>query len=170
MVKWIVLVIFLLLAVVGLIAALGSQLPEQHVVSRTVELRQSPQQVWDVISGPPTWRAEVTRYEILSPDPHRKWVEYGRHGEKMTYQVVESDAPSKLITRIADPHLPFGGTWTYEITPTATGSSLTLTESGEIHSPVFRFVARYIQGYSATIDSYLKALRIKLDTVGAPPA
>jgi hypothetical protein len=154
--KWIVVVIFLLLAVVGLIAVLGSQLPEQHMVSRTVEFRQSPQQVWDVISGPPTWRPEVTRYEILSPDPHRKWIEYGRHGEKMT--------------RIADPHLPFGGTWTYEITPKPSGSSLTITEYGEIHSPVFRFVARYLQGYTATIDNYLKALRTKLDASGSPPA
>jgi uncharacterized protein YndB with AHSA1/START domain len=168
--KWIVVVIFLLLAIVGLIAVLGSQLPEQHMVSRTVEFRQSPQQVWDVISGPPTWRSEVTRYEILSPDPHRKWIEYGRHGEKMTYEVTESDPPSKLDTRIADPHLPFGGTWTYEITPTASGSSLTITEYGEIHSPVFRFVGRYIQGYTATIDNYLKALRTKLDASGSPLA
>ena len=67
-----------------------------------------------------------------------------------------------MVTRIADPHLPFGGTWTYEIAPTATGSSLTITENGEIYNPVFRFIARYIQGYTATIDNYLKALRAKL--------
>lgn len=170
MLKWVLAVIFLLLALVGVVAVLGSQLPEQHMVSRTVEFRQSPQQVWDVISGPPIWRPEVTHYEILSPAPHRKWIEYGRHGEKMTYEVTEADPPSKLVTRIADPHLPFGGTWTYEITPTAGGSSLTITEDGEIHSPVFRFVARYIQGYTATMDNYLKALRTKLDTADAPAA
>lgn len=163
MLKWVIVVICLVLAVVGLIALLGSQLPEQHEVSRTVEFRQSPQQVWGVISGPPTWRPEVTRYEVLTPDPHRKWIEYGRHGEKMTYEVVDSVPPEKLVTRIADPHLPFGGTWTYQIAPTATGSSLTITEVGQIHSPVFRFVAHYIQGYSATIDNYLRALRAKLD-------
>jgi hypothetical protein len=161
--KWIVVVIFLLLAVVGLIAVLGSQLPEQHTVSRTAQFQQSPRQVWDVISGPPTWRPEVRRYEVITADPHRKWVEYGRHGEKMTYEVVESDPPRKLITRIADPSLPFGGTWTYEITPTASGSQLTITENGEIHSAVFRFVARYLQGYTATLDNYLKALRTKLN-------
>ena len=88
----------------------------------------------------------------------RKWREYGRHGEKITYEVVESDPPSKLITRIADPHLPFGGTWTYQITPTAHGSTLTITENGEIYNPIFRFVSRYLQGYTATIDNYLKAL------------
>lgn len=162
MLKWIVVVIFLLLAVVGLIVVLGSQLPEQHMVSRTVEFAKSPQQVWDVISGPPTWRPDVARYEVITPDPHRKWIEYGRHGEKMTFEVVESDPPRKLITRIADPSLPFGGSWTYEITPTAGGSQLTITENGEIHNAVFRFVARYVMGYAATIDNYMKALRAKL--------
>ena len=39
----------------------------------------------------------------------------------MTYEVVEEDPPPNLIIRIADPHLPFGGAWTYEITPNATG-------------------------------------------------
>lgn len=162
MLKWIVLVIVLVLAVVGVIALLGSQVPEQHVVSRTAEFRQPPQEVWDVIDGPPTWRPEVVRYEVLSAGPHRKWVEYGRHGEKMTYEVVESDPPHKLVTRIADPHLPFGGTWTYEIAPAGNGSALTITENGQIHSAVFRFIARYVQGYNATIDNYLKALRQKL--------
>ena len=163
MLKWIVLVIFLVLATVGLIALMGAQLPEQHEASRTTVFRQSPQQLWDVIFGPPTWRPEVTRYEVVSPDPQRKWIEYGRHGQKMTFEVVEAYPPNKLVTQIADPHLPFGGSWTYEITPTATGSSLTITEHGEVYNPVFRFVARYVQGYTATIDNFLKALHVKLD-------
>jgi Polyketide cyclase / dehydrase and lipid transport len=162
--KWVLVVICALLAVVGLIALLGAQLPVQHVAARTVEFQQTPQQVWDVIAGPPTGRPEVARYEVLTPDPHRKWIEYGRHGEKMTFELVESDPPRKLVTRIADPHLPFGGTWTYEIAPLANGSSLTITEHGEIYNPVFRLIARYVQGYSATIDNYLKALRAKLQT------
>lgn len=162
MLKWIVLVIAVVLAVVGLVEIWGSQLPAEHTAARTVELRQSPKQVWDVIDGPPTWRPEVTSYELLSADPHRKWIEYGRHGQKVTYEVVSSDPPQRLVTRIADSHLPFGGSWTYEITPTATGSSLTITENGEIYSPVFRLVARYVQGYTATIDNYLKALHAKL--------
>ena len=163
MLKWIIVVIFLLLVAVGLVAILGSQLPEQHVASRNAQFRQSPQQVWDIISGSPNWRPEVTGYELLSPDPHRKWIEYGQHGQKMTFEVVDSNPPHKLVTRIADPHLPFGGSWTYEIAPTATGSSLTITEHGEIYNPVFRFVARYLQGYTGTMDKYLKALHAKLD-------
>jgi hypothetical protein len=165
MLKSIVWVLLILLGAIALIALLGSQLPVKHRVSRTAEFQQSPQQLWDLISGPPTWRPDVQRYELLSPeDGHRKWREYGTHGQKMTYEVVEEDPPQQLITRIADPHLPFGGTWTYEIAPEGTGSRLTITENGEIYNPIFRFVSRYVQGYSATIDEYFKALRAKLGT------
>ncbi len=163
MLKLIALVLLILACVVGLIAFLGSQLPVQHVAVRTAEFQQSPQTVWDVISGPPTWRPDVKRYEVLPSDNgERKWVEYGSQGQKITYEVVEAVPPTKLITRIADPHLPFGGTWTYAIAPTDSGSKLTITENGEIYNPVFRFVSRYVQGYGATIDNYLKALRAKL--------
>jgi len=161
--KWIVLVVAMILAVVGLIELWGSRLSPQHTASRTIALRQTPEQVWDVIAGPPTWRPEVTRYELLSADPHRTWIEYGRHGQKLTYEFVSSDPPHRLVTRLADPHLPFGGSWTYEITSTSTGSSLTITENGEIYNPVFRFVARYVQGYTATLDNYLSALKTKLN-------
>lgn len=164
MLKSIAIVILALLAVVALIALMGSLLPVKHTAVQTTSFRQSPQQVWDIISGPPTWRPEIQRYEVLSADGQaRKWIEYGSHGQKITYEVVESEAPHKLVTRIADPHLPFGGSWTYDITPSGDGSSLTITENGEIYNPIFRFVSRFLQGYSATIDNYLKALHRKLD-------
>ncbi len=163
MLKSIFVVLLILLGVIALIALLGLQLPVKHEVSRTAEFRQTPQQLWEVISGPPTWRPDVQRYEALSPEGgHRKWREYGTHGQKMTYEVVEENPPQELITRIADPHLPFGGTWTYQIAPKGAGSRLTITENGEIYNPVFRFVSRYLQGYSATLDEYFKALRARL--------
>ena len=39
-----------------------------------------------------------------------------------------------------------------------------VAENGEIYNPVFRFIARYVQGYTATTDNYLKALSAKLQT------
>jgi hypothetical protein len=67
------------------------------------------------------------------------------------------------VTRIADPHLPFGGTWTYEVAPAVGGgSTLTITENGEVYNLVFRFISRFVMGYTATIDRYLEALRKKL--------
>jgi uncharacterized protein YndB with AHSA1/START domain len=163
--KWIGLVVLVLGGLVAVIAAVGAALPVQHTATRSATFKAAPQQVWDVISGPPNWRPEVTRYEELpARDGHRVWIEYGKADSKMTYEVVESDPPQKLVTRIADPHLPFGGTWTYEITPSAGGSTLAITENGEVYNPIFRFMSRYVMGYTATMDRYLQALQEKLSS------
>ena len=164
--KWLGLVVLILGGLLALIAGIGASLPVEHMATRTASLKATPQQVWDVIAGPPTWRPDVIRYEELpARDGHRVWIEYGKADSKMTYEVVESDPPQKLVTRIADPHLPFGGTWTYEITPSAGGSTLTITENGEVYNPIFRFISRYVTGYTATMDRYLQALESRL---GAP--
>ena len=163
--KWLALVVLILGSLVGMMALVGADLPVKHSVSRSVSLKASPQQVWDVISGPPTWRPDVTRYEDLPPrEGHRVWIEYGKADSKMTYEVVESDPPQRLVTRIADPHLPFGGTWTYEIAPAPGGATLTITENGEVYNPIFRFISRYVMGYTTTIDRNLKALETKLQS------
>lgn len=49
-------------------------------------------------------------------------------------------------------------TWTWTIEPTTQGCLVTVVERGEIHSPLFRFVSRYIIGYGATMERTLRAL------------
>jgi hypothetical protein len=92
------------------------------------------------------------------------WRETDKGGQTIAYEAVESAPPRRLVTRIADPSLPFGGTWTYDIAPASSGSgpTLSITENGEVYNPVFRFVSRYIMGHAATIDSYLKAVKARL--------
>jgi hypothetical protein len=95
------------------------------------------------------------------------WVEEGSNG-RITLAVERSEAPRLLVLRIADPDLPFGGVWTYEIMPAANGSTLTITEDGEIYNPVFRVMARFVFGYEGTIAAYLKAADARL--ANAQPA
>jgi hypothetical protein len=90
------------------------------------------------------------------------WRETDKHGQTITYEAIESIPPHHLVTRIADPNLPFGGTWTYEIVPAGSSCTLTITENGEVYNPLFRFVSRFIMGQTATLDAYLKALNVKL--------
>lgn len=169
MLKWIGLVVLILGGAIVLVAVAGMLLPVTHTAMHSATFKQSPQQVWDVITGPPTWRADVQKYEELpSHDGHRMWREYGSQGQKMTYEAIESLPPNKLVTRIADPHLPFGGTWTYVITPSDGGSALTVIENGEVYNPIFRFVSRYIMGYNSTLDRYFKALEAKLSSASQP--
>jgi hypothetical protein len=145
------------------IVVIGALLPQKHRVSRTISLHRPAEEVWGLISGPPTWRPDVRNYqEVPSHEGHRMWRETDKHDQTITYEAVESVPPRHLLTRIADSNLPFGGTWTYEITPGDHVSSLTITEDGEVYNPLFRFVSRFIMGHTATIDAYLKAVQEKL--------
>ncbi len=161
--KWLLFVALALAGILILIIVIGALLPEKHSVSRTLSLRQGSEAVWTLISRPPTWRPDVRNYEELpAHDGHRMWRETDKHNQTITYEAIESTAPRRLVVRIADPALPFGGTWTYDITPSGRSCSLTITEDGEVYNPLFRFVSRFIIGHTATLDAYIKALNAKL--------
>jgi hypothetical protein len=68
------------------------------------------------------------------------------------------NATGRVVTRIADPKLPFGGTWTIEVTPVEGGTTLRITERGEVHNPIFRFMSRFIFGQTKSMEDYLGAL------------
>lgn len=150
-----------LVGLVLVVLVTGSLLPVKHQAGRRVQLRQSPQAVWDTITdveGLPAWRPGVTRVELLPEQAGRtRWREHDRHN-KITFEMAEASAPTRLVTRIADQDLPFGGTWTYEIVPSPEGCTVTVTEDGEVYSPLFRFVSRFVIGHTATLDRNLKAL------------
>ena len=71
----------------------------------------------------------------------------------MNYEVVDAIPGRRLVTKIADRNLPYGGSWTYEILADGSGSMLSITEAGEVYNPIFRFVSKFVMGHTATIDS-----------------
>ena len=161
MTKWLIIAALTVAGIVMMAALVGFLLPKSHRASREQVFAASPEALWSAITNVdafPQWRTDITKVQVLPDrDGRRMWIEEGRSG-KMTFVVEASDPPRRLVTRIADPRLPFGGTWTYDITPSNGGSRLTITEDGEIYNPLFRFVARFILGYDGTIGSYLGAL------------
>jgi uncharacterized protein YndB with AHSA1/START domain len=159
--------LLVIIALILAVAIAGAMLPKQHVSTRAARFRQSPDAIWAAVTDYtkfPAWRKDVAQIEPL-PDVNGKpsWREFDRHGRSIPFQVMVAVPPKVFVVRIADPTLPFGGTWTYEIAPARDGSSslLRITENGEIYNPVFRFVARFILGYSQTQDQYLRALGTK---------
>lgn len=154
-----------IVAIVALAFIVGSLLPQHHTVSQTAQLSQPPEKVWATITdiiGFPSWRKDVSKVELMAfNDSQHVWREESEHQSSITYSADVWDPPNHLVTRIANEDLPFGGSWDYSIVPSGTGSTITITENGEIYNPIFRLMSR-IMGNTATIDSYLKSLKTKL--------
>ena len=124
----------------------------------TSHLKQFGKQLWTTKKFP-TWIKGVARVEpFQSLNGYPGWTEIESNGMKIPLQVTEAIPPRHLVTRIADPKLPWGGTWTTEITPAAGGSVMRITEDGYVNNPLFRFMARFVFGYTSTLDSYMKSL------------
>jgi uncharacterized protein YndB with AHSA1/START domain len=162
--KWALMILGVLLVLVAVVWAVGASLPKDHVTSRKIRLKQSPEVIWAAITdvdGFTGWRKDVKRVQRL-PDEDGKagWVETMSMGE-IPLRVEEAAPPRRLVTRIADPKLPFGGTWTFEIEPVEGGATVRVTEAGEVKPAFFRFMARYIFGHSATLEAYLLFLAAK---------
>ena len=161
--KWVLWILGSLAGLVGIVALIGSMLPQRHTASRRARFRVAPDALYAVIAGPPDWRTGVKSFGVLpEADGRKQWWEEDSHRQKVTYEMVESRPPSRLVTRIADRGLPFGGTWTFDISPAPDGGSeLRIREDGEIYNVIFRFMARFIFGYTSSIEGYLKDLGAK---------
>ncbi len=159
--KWILILVIALVGVVVAAWLIGLLLPKGHTAARTLRLKQRPEAVWSVIADPqsaPSWRLNVAKVERLADqNGHPVWRETYKNGETLPLEIVESVPPKRLVGRIADPKLPFGGTWTYEITPAEGGCTVTITERGEVYNPIFRLVSRFMN-QAATIEEYLSHL------------
>jgi uncharacterized protein YndB with AHSA1/START domain len=144
------------------VAIIGSFLPKDHEVTRTLETRKSPELVWEAISdfeSQPDWWHDLKDVSRM-PDQNGNdvWKETTQDGMSITLETVAAEPPVRLVRRIADEDLPFSGEWEYHITPTASGSSLTITERGSVSNPIFRFVNRVFMDQAATIEGFLRAL------------
>jgi len=152
--KWLIYGGLAVVAIAAIVVLIGAALPKGHVASRRIVLKASPGDVFALIAGPSDWRG--LKYELLKENP-LTWRETDSNGA-ITYERVETVAPARIVNRIADPKLPFGGTWTYRIEPSGNGTDLTVTENGEVYNPLFRFVSRFIMGHTATIEKYQRDL------------
>ncbi len=158
----------LVLMGLGIVLSFGAVLPREHIVTRSVDLRASPQAVWTLISEPekfPAWRSSVKSVEILSSGNEPVRWEESSGNDRLKLAVVEAKARETLVTKIDDDKLPYGGTWTFTLRPSAGdgGSHLEVTERGFVNPPPFRFLAKFVFGHATTIDRYLADLRKRLE-------
>jgi hypothetical protein len=142
---------------------MGSRLPEAHTASVTEIVPASEQKVWGLItdvSTQPTWRTGLKSVTILpSENGAPCWAET-QSSMTMPLCADEREVPTKQVVRIADPKLPFGGTWTYLLEPAgANATKVTITEQGTTGPAMWRFVGHYVLGEDGSIKQYLGDLK-----------
>ena len=153
---------------IALVVGIGWFLPVRHRASRQATYPASPEAVFATITSVkdyPSWRSTVKKVDIVSSAPDKlSWRESGTDSP-ILFVAEEQVHATRLVTRIADPALPFGGTWTYELTPAGQGTTLRITEDGEVYNPLFRFVSRFVFLHGATLETYLRDLGNRYGTV-----
>jgi uncharacterized protein YndB with AHSA1/START domain len=162
--KWILVPLGIIVSIIAVVVMIGALLSREHTVTRAARFKEPPAAIWQAITDYnkfPEWRKGVERVEPLPAASKGGWVEYVKGAGRIPLEIDESVPPRRLVVHIADPNLPFGGTWTYEIAPSGDGSTLRITENGTVSNPFFRFVSQVVFGLRATIDQYLKDLAAK---------
>lgn len=162
----------ILIVVTGLLVALilvvlvgGLLLPEEHIATRTLVTKQTPQAIWDTINdhaNEPRWRDDIESVTSLGERAGKPvWQENYKDGNKVALMTTESKPPARMVRELTDLDGPFSGRWEIDIQPTATGSNIKITETGKVSNPIFRFVSKYVIGHTTFMENYLKGLASK---------
>jgi len=152
--KWLLIVAGILVCTVLIVLLIGYLLPVKHRASIAVSVHATPGQVWERLTdirNYPKWRKDVKSVEIVSDS---EWTEVDAHGHRLPFKIVSQDRDVRLVTRINGQKLPFGGTWDYRIGAGGDGTTIMITEDGEVYNPLFRFVSKFIMGHTATLKKY----------------
>lgn len=157
---------------VTLVIVVGYLLPRDHHVWRERVLAAPAATIHALIAQPasyPGWRRGVRRVEMLPDAGGKVRFREVSGSDAITFVFDESVPERRLVSRIVDANLPFGGTWTWEMRPEGAGTLVRITEDGQVKNPVFRFVSRFIMGQYHTIDTFLDDLERKVRESEAPP-
>ncbi len=158
-------ILLVLACVVGVALALtvaGMFLPQKHVAAKTVTLAAPPERVFAAISNVDTfmtWRSTLDGIEKVPDDGKGARFVEKAGGDRITFRVETLEPSTRMVTRIADPNLPFGGSWTFDLKPNGAGTDLTITEVGEVYNPFFRTMQRLFFSPVKTIETYQADLK-----------
>lgn len=168
-------VLFVALGLIGVWVALlvtGALLPSHHVAICRLRVGRPRAEVFRLlrdIEAYPSWRKELKRVEVIpsAASGALRWREL-TGDEALTLELVEAHEDEGLVVRIADPKLPYGGTWSYRLESDGTGTVLTVQEDGIVRDPLYRVLARFVFGHTGTMRSVLASLATRLESAERP--
>ena len=163
--KWLLISVVVLVALLAIVALVGTMLPSDHVATVRAKYAAKPEAIWAVIADPTKateWRKDLKSVESLpSVEGRAAWREESGFG-KVSYRMADWDPPRRMTTRITSDDLPYGGQWEFSLAPTRDGTELSITERGFVKPALFRFMARFLFGFTSTLEDYHRALGKKL--------
>lgn len=158
----------LVVGIIGMAAVwgAGSVLPQDQAVIRGVFLKTPAEDVFAALTDYPGMRSwlgveEVSHLEDRDGLP--VWELKQEDGHKMTLLVRESAAPHLLNLRLLDTPGLAGASWTFELIPQKEGTFVKLSQTGQLRSPLWRFLSHYILGPDLGMRQFLQALGRKFD-------
>jgi len=168
--KYVWITLCVLVGLVALIAIVGACLPQAHAAAKRMMLPVPAKVVFAAIADVEAYSQWVTGVKSVQWLPDRDgcrvFREVGPHGPMDL--AIERREPDRLfVTRIVTEGSPFGGTWTLRLDERDGRTALTLTEHGEVYNVVFRCLARFLFGRTATMDAFLPALAKRCGALGA---
>jgi hypothetical protein len=146
---------------IGVFYAVGLALPAKHTASGSAIFRASPETVWNIVTdyqNQTAWRKDLK--EIRTSE-NGIWTEVSTTGDEISYRAKSKQPVLSYEVEIVN-NSNFGGVWEFRFEPVNGGTKLTITEDGEIHNPFFRTIAKLFFDMSATINTYLSNLAVKL--------
>jgi hypothetical protein len=168
---WILVAVGAIVALIALVVIIGLMLPKEHRASRSKSFACAPEQVWNTLTdfdNSSGWRKQLKKVEALpSRNGRAVWKETDKSGESISYETLELVPQKRIVRKIADEKLPFGGTWKIEIKAEASGTMVTIVEDGIVYNPIFRFVSKFILGHTHSIDTYLGDLGRHLESASS---
>jgi len=152
--------IILVLVVVAVAAYLYAlSIPAHQPHTRTTTLKQTPEAVFALLTDLPNfpkWNHNMEKIEMLPPIDGKEATRQTFKGNmQMTIITSESTPPTRLVRSMGDNSGPFEGSWTYEISPTAGGSQIVLTEQMTMNNACFRLMAKLF-GPTKYMDEHLE--------------
>lgn len=153
-------ILIALLILAGGVWLYARSLPAHTTHTRSITLEKTtPEAVFALlmdVQNMPKWQSNMEKIEVLPPIDGKEATRQTFKGNmSMTIMTSESTPPTHLVRSMIDEGGPFSGSWTYEITPAASGSHIELTEKSTVPNPFFRLMVKFF-GPTKYLDEHLR--------------
>lgn len=152
-------IVLILIVLAGAAYLYALSIPAHQTHTRTTTLKQTPDAVFALLADLPSfpkWNHNMVKIEMLPPVDGKEATRQTFKGNmQMTIITTETMPPKHLVRSMGDIGGPFEGSWTYEITPTADGSQIVLTEQATMNNAFFRLMVRLF-GPTKYLDEHLE--------------